>query len=370
MEYYKAYRLLAKCRTLAQKDGLNDKNCEAIIRLLKTEKGVVQAEFVPAGDYKTSVDAEFYVPVLVGESVVSVFHVVFDSVHPSQTQQILHNCELLCADLNPNPVEKITRNNTPWGIVEIHYSGFGHVDYFRPGKSTIFTDRVLQYMKPEEADAFIEKTFQSLQTSLEKSPVNWVDGAFSLDYPLFKMRVRKVESDKISHSVDGDGIWWVECPATWDFALPNVQSYLREYFYQVLISAAKPYFEERVASMESRMQTGKKIKEINIVLIKRRNAIAWNLCEFVEPGSTRDDGTRSLTFDPRLLLHPKKYIDKVVIHELCHNFELNHAKKFQELESNWCLAITGVGPHYFDDFFRTHKFVPFAPDPWIEVNHK
>ena len=119
--------------------------------------------------------------------------------------------------------------------------------------------------------------------------------------------------------------------------------------------------------MESRMVTGKRINEVICrYVMNRRNAYAFNHIELVG-GTTRDDGSRSLIFDPSLLAYPKQFCDSIIIHELCHNLVTEHNKKFYELESNWCLTLTGKGPHYYDDFLKSHILNLFAEEPFKPI---
>ena len=336
--------------------------------LLGKEPSVLVVEFLPAleapeyPEYHTD-EAEGIsdakIPIKDTNEIIALFHIKFKPFKPEDPHYEIFWMEQLCLSFNRNPEKVAVRKGTRWGDVEVRQIESSHYNYYRPDSAVLYTNRVLQYMRPEEIDAFIEK-------DLTASKVRYNED-FKLDYDLFKMRVRLCDNDKLSHEMDADGVWWVNCPRWYDFSRRNTQEYMKEYFKKVITSAAEEYFPKRVAYIESKMMTGKKIRNIECKFITRMNANAWNHLNQETPGSTRDDGTRDLRFDPVLMACPKKYTDKVIIHELCHNLIFDHSKAFRDLEDKWCYAITGVGPHYYDDFFDSHRFVLFSENPFHPV---
>lgn len=352
------YRRIRKCEAIA-KDFKGEADFRAVEKILGGDPGVISVEFLPAKgapeypEYEIGEDGvlDAHIPVKEGKETFAEFQIKFNASNPDYEKNWL---EHMCFCFNKQPEKAAERKGTRWGDVEVRQIENSHANYYRPEKAVLYTNRILQYIRPEEIDAFIEKELTPARIRFNED--------FKLDYDLFKMRIRLSDDDKLSHEMDADGIWWVNCPRTYDFSRRNTQEYMRDYFKSVITSAAQEYFPRRVAYIESRMLTGKKIRNIECKMITTRNACAWNHLNSVEPGSTMDDGTRDLRFDPILMAYPKKYTDQVIIHELCHNLIFDHSKAFKDLEDKWCYSLTGVGPHYYDDFFRTHRFVLFAEE--------
>ncbi len=355
------YRRISKCEDIA-KEFKGEKDVQRIEKILGGDPSVVSVEFLPAEGapeypvYEMDEDGilDAHIPVKEGKETFSELHIKLKASRSDTEKNWL---EHMCMCFNKTPEKVAVRKGTRWGDVEVRQTEYTHVNYYWPDRAALYTSRIIQYMRPEEIDAFIEK-------ELTPYKIRYTED-FKLDYDLFKMRIRLCDDDKLSHEMDADGVWWVNCPRNYDVSRRNTQEYMRDYFKDVLVSAAQEYFPRRVAYLESRMMTGKKIRNIECKFIINRNAIAWNHLNPAEPGSTRDDGTRNLRFDPRLMAYPKKYTDKVIIHELCHNLIFDHSKAFRDLEDKWCYALTGVGPHYYDDFLKSHRLVLFAEEQFI-----
>ena len=355
------YRRINKCIAIGRAFKGED-DFRKIEKILSQDPVILEVEFLSADDapdypeYRTGEDegiCDASIPVRDGSGVTALFHIRYKPVKPGYENGWL---EELCLSFNRNPEKAAVRKGTRWGDVEVRQVRNAHCNYYRPDGAVLYTNRIIQYMRPEEIDAFIEK-------ELTPSRIRFNED-YRLDYDLFKMRIRLCDDDGLSHEMDADGVWWVNCPRWYDFTRRNTQEYMREYFKKVITSAAEEYFPRRVAYIESRMMTGKKIRNIVCKMITTRNASAWNHLNSVEPGSTMDDGTRDLRFDPALMAYPKKYTDQVIIHELCHNLIFDHSKAFKDLEDKWCFALTGVGPHYYDDFMKTHRLVLFSENPF------
>lgn len=343
-----------------------DDSFRSIEQILGKDPGIKQIEFLApddALDYpEYSLDEEqklcdALIPIKRDKENLAVLHVVFSvGSHSYYSDKMYY--ELLCAAFNPSSEKTIVRKGTQWGEVELRWAEGAHVNYYRPDKATLYTDRVLQYCRPEEIDEIIESELAY------KGDEKLIDEHFELNYPMFKLRVRLCDAKKLSHEQDADGIWWVNCPRSYDLSRKNTQMFIREYFKKVLLSAAEVYFPQRVEYMESKMVTRKQIKEVVCKYILNSGKYAYNHIKLIAPGVTRDDGSRILVFDPSLLAYPVQFCDKVIIHELCHNLVTEHNRKFDELENNWCLAITGKGPHYYDEFLESHELVLFAEEPF------
>ena len=361
------YRLIPKCKRIIL-DSAPDVAMKKVAKLMSEDKEVLSASFLPASadtspypEYKcdaTKGVCDALIPIKDGQSCIAILRISYTTPPSPNTEYYRNSLEWMCLCFNRDPEKVVVREGTPWGTVEVRQTDFTHVNYYWPDKAALYTSRVLQYYRPEEIDQFIEKELGL--PGKEKL----IDEHFELNYPLFKMRIRMCDDSELSHEMDSDGVWWINCPKSYDLTRRNAYLYVREYFKKVITSAAEEYFPKRVAYMESRMHTGKKIAKIECKFITTRNADAWNHMNPESPYSTRDDGTRDLRFDPKLMAYPAKYTDQVIIHELCHNIYFDHTKKFRELEEKWCLAITGYGPHYYDDFFRTHHFCLFAKEPF------
>jgi len=361
------YQIIRKCELIAQKYSSDDA-IPNVEKNLAKDPSVKSIQFRPADNSKeypeycydeSSQTCKALIPIKNGPEHLAILSICF-TARDSKMRYEKEEIEHMCQAFNRFAEKVSVRKGTQWGDVELRQIEMQHYNYYRPDGAVIYTNRIIQYLRPEEIDQIIEKDLNAISYK----HIKFIDEHFELNYPLFKLRIKLCDAEKLSHEQDADGVWWVNCPRSYVLSRSNVQWYLRDYFKKVLTSAAAAYIPGRTAYMENQMRTGKIIRGFEFKYITTRNAIAWNSCEFVEPGSTCDDGTRTLRFDPILMAYPKQYCDKVIIHELCHNWILQHNKAFYDLEAKWSLAITGKGPHYYDDFFETHKFILFAEEPW------
>lgn len=360
------YPLLAKCQRYAKEHGLE--GMAAIERTLAKDPDFIEVHFSPAAEGTQPGKAVYSFDENTG--ILDAEITVSDGMEPKAVfsckakgaialQIARGSLESLCSAFNPKPPKQIAFKGTRWGKVEIRHSDLNHRNYYRPDSAVLYTDRVIEYLTREEAEQFMGKEMKCLP------PCGLVDESFSLDYPLFKMRIRRRDG-KFLTSAGADGIWWVDVPMEYDLSRENVSWVLYEYFHMVLLAAAEEYFEEKVAYYQSKMNTPKKVRKVHVSFIKR-NAVGVNHLLPEEPGSSRDKGERDLYFDAKLMAYPEKFTDSVIIHELCHNIVWEHSKKFYDLEANWCLSLLKVGPHYYDDFLLSHRLYLFAPNPWKEI---
>ena len=338
----------------------------AISKLLQSDPVVRYANFFVAGDdvFRDNQELRFplyeenaedqtckaLIPIIDKDEVVAIFNIVFSSQKAllnSETNRL----EWFCFAFNRKPRKRIVRTGTRWGKVELRQAENPHVNYYRPDGAAIYLNRVLQYMSDKEMDEFIESHFEKEIRRIRKDGIKEIDESFFLDYPLFKMRVRKADKPEISHSRDADGVWWVECPADYDFSKENVQLYLLDYFKTVLKSAAEAFFPERVRKWGIQIYPGRRFEQIEYKALVNRGAFAYNT------------GAEKLTFDPILMAFPTDFVDYVIIHELCHDWIMNHGGGFKAMERKWCQILLKKEPDHFDKFLTRH-FILFAENPF------
>jgi len=356
--------LLYKCQKIASawKGG---EIPPAISELLQSDPAVRYVHFFVAGDdvFRDNQERRFplyeenaeeqtckaLIPIIDRDEVVAVFNIVF-SLQKAFFDSDTHRLEWLCFAFNRKPRKIIVRKGTRWGDIELHQTSSTCVNNYRPDGATIYMDRVLQYMSDYTMDEFIKTHFEERIRKLRNNGIKEIDETFALDYPLFKMRVRKTDLPKISHSQDSDGVWWVDCPADYDFSKENMQLYLLNYFKKVLFSAAEAYFPERVRKWGIQIYPGRRFEQIEYKSLSR--AYACNT------------GAEKLTFDPKLMAYPAKFTDYVIIHELCHDWIMNHGGGFKAMERKWCQILLKQEPDHYDEFLSTHRFVLFAENPF------
>ena len=134
--------------------------------------------------------------------------------------------------------------------------------------------------------------------------------------------------------------------------MPNdmVQNFLNEQEEWVQKSIQK--MQKRKAEQEGRPKMEKLTKEQLIKLKEQAEIVIPKLvsfyslqvrasygevtirCQKTRWGSCSAQG--NLSFNCLLLNTPKKVLDYVIIHELCHRHEMNHSKKFWELVERYC----------------------------------
>lgn len=360
--------ILYKCQKIASAWQGGDMP-PAISKLLQSDPGVLFAHFFVVGDdvFRDNKDLRFplyedageqtckaLIPIFDGDEVVAIFNIAFSLRNPLRDSDT-GPLEWFCFAFNRSPRKKIVRTGTRWGDVELRQAENPHVNYYRPDGAAIYLNRVLQYMSDKEMDEFIESHFEKEIRRIRKDGIKEIDESFALDYPLFKMRVRKADKPEISHSRDADGVWWVECPTDYDFSKENVQLYLLDYFKAMLKSAAEAYFPERVRKWGIQIYPGRRFEQIECKSLNSRHAYGTN---------TKGE---KLTFDPILMAHPVKFTDIIIIHELCHNWVFNHGGGFKAMERKWCQILLKLEPDYYDKFLRTHRFVLFAENPFIPL---
>ena len=141
----------------------------------------------------------------------------------------------MCQAFNRSAEKVAVRKGTQWGDVELRQIEMQHYNYYRPDGAVIYTNRIIQYMRPEEVDKIIDQDLSGISYKY----IKFIDEHFELNYPLFKLRIKLCDADKLSHEQDAEGVWWVNCPRNYILSRSNVQWYIRDYFKKVLTSAAE-----------------------------------------------------------------------------------------------------------------------------------
>lgn len=131
----------------------------------------------------------------------------------------------------------------------------------------------------------------------------------------FELVVNKVTSSKVIHR---QGCLYVALPAR--VKPDNQRDYVRRKLQQWYSDQALLWFQERVQHYCELMGL-----EVNSVEIKNYKA-KWGSC------SSRGE----LSFNWRLLLAPPEISDYVVVHELCHLWEMNHSPRFWQHVEVYC----------------------------------
>lgn len=349
-------RLEDICRDLVEEQGWDAMT--AITERLSKEPDFLEAYFSPdtegaeAGKSSFSLDKEacaldFRIPVCDGEAVKAVFvgKLSLSAKYDLERQaESAKSClERICSAFNQKTPKGVVLENTRWGRVEIRRSDEWRSVYRLDG-AVLYTKRfVIEYLSREEAERWAEKVLTGIPDKVKE-----IDENYTLDYPLFKMKIRRYDGGSLSHEQDEDGVWWVNVPRNCDFSLENVKMCLCRYFDKVLLSAGQQYFTQRVEYLQSLMKTPKIIRSVAVVP-KLDNAWGLNTMH-------KDDWEHvELTFDASLMRYPANLADYVIIHELCHNWVRAHNKKFHELEANWCLLLLQKHPDHFSEFLKSHN---------------
>ena len=141
-----------------------------------------------------------------------------------------------------------------------------------------------------------------------------IDFNYSIDAPLFKLRLKAIESDRFYMKREGEEFILL-CPTETDFYDSSRQQWLQKSIKNRLRACAGEYLPARLQrlSADSQLKFGK--------LSIRDSHSRWGSC------NSRGDISLSIY----LMLLPQELIDYVLLHELCHTKEMNHGERFWQL---------------------------------------
>ena len=131
-----------------------------------------------------------------------------------------------------------------------------------------------------------------------------------------------VEGQMLTLRIKPANKWGVEEmeDALWVYAKQSEEARIREHVRGYFIQRAKARIDERVDYYAPLI--GRAPKHITI----REQKTRWGSCSHLG----------NLNFNWKLIMAPPRILDYVVVHELCHLYELNHAKRFWDRVALYC----------------------------------
>ncbi|MBQ9138002.1 MAG: DUF45 domain-containing protein [Alistipes sp.] len=137
-----------------------------------------------------------------------------------------------------------------------------------------------------------------------------IDENFTIDFPLFKLRIERGAGRRYSHRCEGL-CYTIVVPATTDFNRVNTREYIIDYATKLLKKAAESYLPQRIAELSA--QTGLIYSRCKIVT-KR-----WG-CYFLK--------SKVVYLSYYLMKCSAEFVDSVIVHELVHSLCKYHNNYF------------------------------------------
>ena len=167
------------------------------------------------------------------------------------------------------------------------------------------------------ADMVIDDIYKALATRdccRRYDNLMYIDENFKRDYPLFKLRIARNNSDEWSY-INHNEIYTVLVPKNADFNLVQVREYIIEYANILMKKQAALYILERLK------------------VISKNVGIEYSKCRILSKRGANYIGyfypqTKVMEVSYHLIKSTPKYIDTLLIHELCHTFHLSHDALF------------------------------------------
>lgn len=167
------------------------------------------------------------------------------------------------------------------------------------------------------ADMAIDDIYKALATrDYYRSDDNlmYIDENFKRDYPLFKLRIARNNSNEWSYKNQNE-IYTVLVPKNADFNLVQVREYIIEYANILMKKQASSYILERLKKISKNV--GIEYSKCKILSERGKRYIA---CFYPK--------TKVMEVSYHLIKSTPEYIDTILIHELCHTFSLSHDALF------------------------------------------
>lgn len=172
----------------------------------------------------------------------------------------------------------------------------------------------------ETADAAIVEIYKTLASKdWNRSCDNLmrVDENLKRDYPLFKLRIEKSDVKDFSYKSQNE-IYTILVPRNINFDLVQTREAIIEYGISLMKIQAKSYITKRIKELSE--QTGLEYKECKIISSRNKSYLGMY-----------DYDSKIVEISYHIIKSSEKYIDSLLIHELCHSLVENHDAEFYAL---------------------------------------
>lgn len=166
----------------------------------------------------------------------------------------------------------------------------------------------------KEIEGVIEELRERLSVSRQRVKSPHIDLNYTIDEEYFKLTLLSGKREKfLTHSELGE--MKIICPPDADFNDENLQKWLRKVIEEALRRNAKVILPPRLYMLSNQYNLPYHSVKIN------SSRGRWGSCS----------AKKAINFSYYLVLLPKRLIDYVLLHELCHTKELNHGENFWDL---------------------------------------
>ena len=162
--------------------------------------------------------------------------------------------------------------------------------------------------------AVIEEYRPKLLEKWQKATEQPLDLNFRIDAPCFRLHLEEGRFSRFTLRMNEEDIT-ICCPPRTDFSQKAVQDLLRNAIIRALKKSAQAYLPPLLSELAEHY--GFKYKKVKITGSKSR----WGSCS----------ATGSINLSCYLMLLPPHLMDYVLLHELTHTKEMNHAPQFWEI---------------------------------------
>lgn len=172
----------------------------------------------------------------------------------------------------------------------------------------------------ETADAAITEICKVLATKdwhRRHDNLMRIDENLKRDYPLFKLRIEKSDVKDFSYKTQNE-IYTILVPRDINFDLVQTREAIIEYGISLMKMQAKSYITKRIKELSE--QTGLEYKGCKINSSRNKSYIGLYYCE-----------SKIVEISYHLIKSSERYIDSLLIHELCHSIVKNHGDEFYAL---------------------------------------
>lgn len=178
-------------------------------------------------------------------------------------------------------------------------------------------DYILVTTSYQVADIAIDDIYKALATRdyyRNDDNLMYIDENFKRDYPLFKLRIARNNSNEWSYKNQNE-IYTILVPKNADFNLVQVREYIIEYANILMKKQATSYILERLK------------------IISKNVGIEYSKCKILSERGSNYIGrfypkTKVIEISYHLIKSSPEFIDTILIHELCHTFSNYHDALF------------------------------------------
>ena len=208
----------------------------------------------------------------------------------------------------------------------LRYEGLGDIIIKPNARAKRFVFRVKdnrlqmttpKYSSKKEMYQAVSSMYDKLKKLLSNNTNPLIDLNFSIDTEFFKLKIEEGNRERfLARSELGE--LSIIAPKSVDFNDVQLQEWLKRVIIEALRRNAKIILAPRLYMLSQKHNIPYNQLKINT------NEGRWGSCS----------GRKNINLSVYLVLLPKHLIDYVLLHELCHTYEMNHGPNFWALLNN------------------------------------